>query len=189
MHAQCGTPRWRTQVATEVVFSDDGVGDLLNRLQDVRAFLIIDQGLASQKEFQPLLQKQPRYLFDATASEPRTCDVDFLKAHIERENLQPQVIAGIGGGATMDLAKALGICLANPEPAVAYQGWSLSMNKGADIWVLPTLNGTGAELTPIAVLRGPERKLGINNDFVIPSLAIIDPQLSRHVKKINRFLL
>jgi 3-deoxy-alpha-D-manno-octulosonate 8-oxidase len=87
----------------------------------------------------------------------------------------------------MDLAKAVGICLGNPGSAEGYQGYGLDMQRGADVWVLPALNGTGAEVTPIAVLRGPERKLGINNNFAAPRVAVIDPQLSSGAPKFNRF--
>ena len=87
----------------------------------------------------------------------------------------------------MDLAKATAICLANPEPAQFYQGYGLDMAKGADIWVLPTLTGTGAEITPIAVLRGPEKKLGINNKFTEAAVAVIDPSLTRGAPAFNRF--
>jgi 3-deoxy-alpha-D-manno-octulosonate 8-oxidase len=179
---------WRTEILTEVVFSDQGGEHLSNLLRQrkQRPFLIMDQALERQPAFAPLLAFPHKYLFDATASEPRTGDVDYLVNSLRRQKLQPDVIVGIGGGSTMDLAKATGICLANPEPAAHYQGWSLPMEKGADIWVLPSLNGTGAELTPIAVLRGPEKKLGINNAFTAPALAVIDPGLSREAKKFNR---
>ena len=46
------------------------------------------------------------------------------------------------------------------------QGWGLDIVQGVDVWIVPTLSGTGAELTPIAVLRGPEKKLGINTPLV-----------------------
>ena len=59
--------------------------------------------------------------------------------------------------------------------------------KAADIWVLPALTGTGAEITPIAVLRGPEKKLGINNKYTEASVAVIDPALTRHAPAFNRF--
>ena len=87
----------------------------------------------------------------------------------------------------MDLAKAVGICLKNPKPAAEYQKHSLDIEQGVDIWTVPTLSGTGAEITPVAVLRGPGEKLGINTRHAAPRVAIIDPRLSEGAEKINRF--
>jgi 3-deoxy-alpha-D-manno-octulosonate 8-oxidase len=189
------SPRWwRTEIPTQIVLSKDGIGDLFARLEKEkkRPFFILDGALSGQEKFKSVLERardgNALFLFDATASEPRTGDVDALvKAIHEREGGEPDVFVGIGGGGTMDLAKAVGICLKNPKSAAEYQGWGFDMVRGADVWVVPTLNGTGAELTPIAVLRGPQKKLGINTPFVAPQAAIIDPRLSVGAKKFNRF--
>lgn len=97
------------------------------------------------------------FWFDATSSEPKTDDVDYLKKKILNENINPEVIVGIGGGSTMDLAKATAILINNPMNAEYYQGWGKDLQKGIDCWTMPTLPGTGAEITPIAVLKGPEK--------------------------------
>ena len=180
---------WKTRILTEIVQSDDGVGDLLAGLAERTAspFFIVDEALAGQQSFKHIFDREEKYLFDASASEPRTEDVDKLVALLKSRTPPPDVIVGIGGGGTMDLAKAVSICLANPRTAAEYQGYGLEMQKGPDIWVLPTLNGTGAEVTPIAVLRGPEKKLGINNDYTAATVAVVDPQLSSGAKKFNRF--
>ena len=182
-------PWWRTPVPTDVVLSDNGVDDLLARLQKEgrKPFFVIDGVLESQEAFAKIFAGGPLFVFDASFSEPRTCDVDMLREEIRQLPQQPDTIVGIGGGAAMDLAKATAICLANQEPAQHYQGYGLDMNKGADIWVLPALNGTGAEITPIAVLRGPEKKLGINNKYTESEVAFIDPQLSCGAPHFNRF--
>ena len=182
-------PWWKTPVSTRVVLSDDGVADLLRMLEDEgrRPFFVADKALAGQREFARIFAEKNLFAFDATFSEPRTGDVDALRALIKALPEQPDTLVGIGGGATMDLAKATAICLANPEPAQFYQGYGLDMAKGADIWVLPTLTGTGAEITPIAVLRGPEKKLGINNKFTEAAVAVIDPSLTRGAPAFNRF--
>ena len=183
---------WRTEVPTKIVLSDNGTEEILDlvNIYKKRPFFIIDNALASgnnQRKFSPIISAKDKFLFDATASEPKTSDVDMLTEMIKESGTNPDVIIGVGGGGTMDLAKAVGICLANPGPAAQYQGWGLDMVKGVDSWVLPTLFGTGAELTPIAVLRGPEKKLGINTPLVAPELAVIDPQLTENVVKFNRF--
>lgn len=183
------TPKWwRTEIMTEIIPSKNGVDDFLTALSDrgKRAFFIVDGALAAQPEFKKIFDRSEKFVFDASESEPRTGDVDRLVALIKAGEL-PDVIAGVGGGGTMDLAKAVSICLANPKTAAEYQGYGLDMHKGPDIWVLPTLAGTGAEVTPIAVLRGPEKKLGINNNYTAATVAVVDPQLSRGAKKFNRF--
>ena len=182
---------WRTEVSTKVVLSDNGAEEVLTLAgaHKSRPFFIIDKALASSggSKFLPVLSVKDKFLFDATASEPRTSDVDMLTRMIKDGNFDPDVIIGVGGGSTMDLAKAVGVCLANPGPAAQYQGWGFDIVKGVDVWAMPTLAGTGAELTPIAVLRGPEKKLGINTPFASPQLAVIDPQLTENASKFNRF--
>jgi 3-deoxy-alpha-D-manno-octulosonate 8-oxidase len=180
-------PWWRTPVTTEIILSACGVGDLLERLKNKRAFIIIDSALATQDVFKPLCALENTRLFDASASEPKTGDVDNLVQLIKTNKLQPEVIVGAGGGGAMDLAKAVGICLTNPEPAAFYQGWGFALTPGIEVWTVPTLSGTGAELTPIAVLRGPEKKLGINSPLVAPKLTIVDPQLPNNAPACRRF--
>ncbi len=178
-------PWWRTQVNSNVVLSDDGVNDLLAQLAGRQTLFIIDLALSYQPVFAPLFKQPNVILFHAAACEPKTGDVDDIVAKYRKN--PPQVVVAVGGGGTMDLAKAVGICLGNPEPAAFYQGWGNELNPGVPVWALPTLNGTGAELTPIAVLRGPEKKLGINSPLVAPELAMVDPNLSQGVPFINRF--
>ena len=183
------SPWWRTTVPTEIVLSGDGTAELLAKLKERgrRPFFIADGALREQPQFAEIFAQKDLFVFDATFSEPRTGDVDSLRALIKGLADEPDTVVGVGGGATMDLAKAVAICLENPEPAQRYQGYGLAMKKGADIWVLPALSGTGAEITPIAVLRGPEKKLGINNPYTEATVAVIDPQLSAGAPHFNRF--
>ncbi len=183
------SPWWRTDVPTQIVLSDDGIATVLALAEERQAkpFFIVDSALADQVPFQRVMVQEEKFLFDATLSEPRTGDVDALVQEIHRSHSDCDLLIGIGGGSTMDLAKATSICLNNPLQAQDYQGYGMDMNRGLEIWAVPTLIGTGAEITPIAVLRGPEKKLGINNAYVEPSLTVVDPQLSAGAPKFNRF--
>lgn len=175
-------------ITTKIYFSNNGINDLEKLLQDKNVFFIIDDILRNQKSFSTLKSYPNVFWFNATKSEPKTEDVDYLKKKIIDEMILPEIIVGIGGGSTMDLAKATAILLNNPMDAEYYQGWGKNINKGVSCWTVPTLNGTGAEITPIAVLKGPVKKLGINHPFVAPELTIIDSALSQEANIDVRFL-
>ena len=117
--------------------------------------------------------------FDASSHEPKTSDVDGLRDQIlkRKGGELPRVVAGIGGGSTLDVAKAVSVMLTNPGSSADYQGWDLVKNKPVPKVAVPSLSGTGAEATRTAVLTGPVKKLGINSDFSIYDAVLLDPEL------------
>jgi 3-deoxy-alpha-D-manno-octulosonate 8-oxidase len=90
-------------------------------------------------------------------------------------------VVGIGGGTLLDLAKAVSVMFNNSGYSSDYQGWDLVEHKGLYHIGIPTLSGTGSEISRTAVLSGPERKLGINSDFVVFDQVILDPELTAGV--------
>ena len=72
---------------------------------------------------------------------------------------RPSGIIGIGGGTVMDLAKAVAIMLTNEGEAKDYQGWDLVKNPAIYHVGIPTISGTGAEVSRTTILTGPDRKL------------------------------
>ncbi|MCL2340844.1 MAG: iron-containing alcohol dehydrogenase, partial [Proteobacteria bacterium] len=71
--------------------------------------------------------------------EPKTGYIDQLVAQIRAANpRQPDGIIGIGGGATMDIAKAISLMLTNPGSAADYQGWDLIKNPAVYHAAVPT---------------------------------------------------
>ena len=127
--------------------------------------------------------------FNASKNEPKTSDVDSVRDDIvAAKGLSlPRVILGIGGGSTIDMAKAVSVMLTNPGSSADYQGWDLPKNPAVPKIGVPTLAGTGAEATRTAVLSGPIRKLGINSDYSICNAAVLDPTLLTTVPKDQEF--
>ena len=95
----------------------------------------------------------------------------------------PSGIVGIGGGTLLDMAKAVSIVLNNKGNAADYQGWDLVQKPAIYHVGIPTISGTGAEVSRTTVLLGPERKLGINSDFTPFDQVILDPGLTKGVSK------
>ena len=127
--------------------------------------------------------------FNASEHEPKTEDVDAIRDEILRRKgaVLPRVVIGIGGGSTMDVAKAVSVMLTNPGSSTDYQSWDLVKNKPVPKIAVPTLSGTGAEATRTAVLTGPVKKLGINSDFSIYDAVLMDPELLKTVPADQEF--
>ncbi|MAB57105.1 MAG: 3-deoxy-manno-octulosonate cytidylyltransferase [Aequorivita sp.] len=130
------------------------------------------------------LRFNDKLIFISAEEEPKTSQVDDLVKDIKSEFTHtPSGIIGIGGGTVMDLAKAVSIMLINKGSAADYQGWDLVKQKAVYHVGIPTISGTGAEVSRTTVLTGPVRKLGINSDFTPFDQVILDPDLTIGVPK------
>lgn len=127
--------------------------------------------------------------FPATKKEPSTIQVDNLKNSIiqKHNNKMPIAIIGIGGGSTMDIAKAVSVMLCNEGSSRNYQGWDLVQNPGIYKIGIPTISGSGAEASRTAVLMGADRKFGINSDYSMFNAIIMDSLLIKSVPTDQRF--
>jgi 3-deoxy-alpha-D-manno-octulosonate 8-oxidase len=116
--------------------------------------------------------------------EPKTSYIDSLVEKIRAYcPVVPDGIVGIGGGSAMDIAKAISLMLTNPGSSADYQGWDLIQNPSVYHVAVPTLAGTGAEISRTAILTGPVKKLGINSDHTLFHQIVLDPELLAGVAK------
>ena len=123
-------------------------------------------------------------IFISADEEPKTEQVDSLVNNIKNDfDELPSGIVGIGGGTLLDLAKAVAIMLTNKGNSESYQGWDLVTKPSVYHVGIPTISGTGAEVSRTAVLSGPEKKLGINSDFTTYDQVLLDPDLLSTVPK------
>ncbi len=106
-------------------------------------------------------------------------------AHLEnvaeffRGNM-PDALVAIGGGSTLDLGKGVALLMSNNVPALSLKGFPAGVNDPLPLVTVPTLLGSGAEVSFNAVFidEAEGRKLGINSRKNFPKKAVIDPQLS-----------
>ena len=126
-------------------------------------------------------------LFADVTTEPKTVYVDELATRLKQEFGSISGVIGIGGGSTMDLAKAVSLMMNNPGSSADYQGWDLVKFPGVYKVGIPTLSGTGAEVSRTTVLTGPTKKLGMNSDFTPFDQIVLDPELTRNAPINQRF--
>lgn len=116
------------------------------------------------------------------AKEP---DLPMLEAALAKARVfAPDVVIGLGGGAVLDLAKALAGLIPATGKVLdhlegAGQGLPLIQNPLPFVAV-PTTSGTGAEATKNAVIDVPaqRRKVSLRDDRMMARLAIVDPALT-----------
>lgn len=133
------------------------------------------------------LRAKDKVIFADVTFEPKTTQVDALANSLKEEFGSVSGIIGIGGGSTMDLAKAVSLMMNNPGSSADYQGWDLVKVPGVYKVGIPTLSGTGAEVSRTTVLTGPTRKLGMNSDFTPFSQIVLDPELTAEAPINQRF--
>ena len=143
-------------------------------------------------EGKPLVQRIPakgkdKIIYVDVTYEPKTTYVDSLAKQLKEEFGTVSGIIGIGGGSAMDLAKAVSLMMTNPGSSADYQGWDLVKVPGVYKAGIPTLSGTGAEVSRTTVLTGPTRKLGMNSDFTPFDQIVLDPELCANAPANQRF--
>lgn len=120
-----------------------------------------------------------------------------IKPNPTIENVQTGVVAfkksgadyliAIGGGSSMDTAKAIGIIIANPEheDVRSLEGAVITKNKCVPIIAVPTTAGTAAEVTINYVITDVEkkRKFVCVDPHDIPVVAVIDPDMMSSMPK------
>lgn len=96
-------------------------------------------------------------------------------------------IIAIGGGSSMDTAKAIGIIIANPEFAdvLSLEGVAPTKNHAVKTIAVPTTAGTAAEVTINYVITDPdrERKFVCVDEHDIPAYAVVDPDMMSSMPK------
>ena len=133
------------------------------------------------------LQGKDKIIFVDVVNEPKTKYVDQLSAELKEEFGTISGVIGIGGGSSMDLAKAVSLMMHNPGSSADYQGWDLVQQPGVYKVGIPTLSGTGAEVSRTTVLTGPIKKLGMNSDFTPFDQIVLDPELTAGAPANQRF--
>ena len=96
-------------------------------------------------------------------------------------------IIAVGGGSSMDTAKAIGIIINNPEfeDVRSLEGVAPTKNHAVTTIAVPTTAGTAAEVTINYVITDPEkvRKFVCVDEHDIPAYAVIDPEMMSSMPK------
>lgn len=161
----------------------DRIGEESKRLGASRITIVTDKGLVESgivTRAEAMLEADGMTVsrFDAVEADPRYEVAAVAADHAKQHGAE--LILGIGGGSSLDIAKVAAVLVTNPDPVSAYFGIDLIPLRGLPTILVPTTAGTGSEATPIAILsdHGEKLKKGIVSPFLFPNTAILDAELT-----------
>ena len=117
-------------------------------------------------------------IYDKVEPEPPSRVIDEGAAVFKAAGCD--VIVGVGGGSSLDVAKGISILTANQGRILDYIGIDNVPRKGAPMILVPTTAGTGSEVTRVLVMTDEEqnKKSVVFTPFALPDAAIVDPLLT-----------
>ncbi len=149
-----------------------------------RPLIVSDKGVVAAGIVDRVLEKLdglPTTIFDETPSNPTEVMARKAAAMYIAENCDGLI--AVGGGSSIDLAKAVAIMATHQGELKLYAtiegGSHLITDKAAPLIAVPTTSGTGSEVARGAILIVDDgRKLGFHSWHLLPRSAICDPLLT-----------
>jgi 4-hydroxybutyrate dehydrogenase len=173
---------------TRIQFAPGAIGLLGEELAQLgvsRPLIVTDKGIVKAGLLDPAIAaarlKHEIPVFDGTPENPT--EQAALDARDQFRQADCDSILAIGGGSSLDLAKAVALLVTHPEPLAQYAAILGGIGKiTADkppVIAIPTTSGTGSEVGRAALITLEDgRKLGFISPHMIPSVAICDPDLT-----------
>jgi alcohol dehydrogenase class IV len=181
-----------TYGAPQLKFGDgasDEIGYDLAQLGARRVLVITDPGLARTGLPQRIAERMADFdveaeIFEGVHVEPTDASMQYA-IDWARERSPWDAFVAVGGGSSIDTAKAVNLLLTNPGDLLDYVnapvgGGRAPANPLRPLVAVPTTTGTGAESTTICVLDvlAQRVKSGISHARLRPTLAVVDPMLT-----------
>jgi len=171
---------------TKLIFSEEAGSDLLVELASASpdsVLLLTDKGIIKAGIAEKILNKLSEkgfnpVVFDDIPGNPNIPDVKKALAAIEGKHITH--VVALGGGSVLDVAKAVGLLLGDPELDYEEVQWRRQPIKKAPLPVIgiPTTAGTGSEVTHVAVVGDSKGfKMGVLHPAMFMKTAIIDGSL------------
>ena len=161
-------------------------GKEAKKLGATKVMLVADKGVIAAgltKDVENSLQEEgiSYLIFDNIVANPKIphCEEAFRIAKAE----QVDVLVAVGGGSSMDTAKAIGTLLTHGKKLQDWCGFYLLEREITPLIAVPTTCGTGSEVTPFAVITDPDThmKLNIFDAKAAPRVALVDPTVLLHL--------
>lgn len=156
--------------------------DEIRQMKHERPLIVTDKGLIEAgivKRITDVLEEaEIEYeIYDGIQPNPR--DTTVMEAARFAEEKKIDMMIAIGGGSSMDTAKAVGVILKEGGEIGDYEGLGKVSEPITDLVAIPTTVGTGSEVTFWSVITDTNRhfKMSVGSPLIAARLALVDPDL------------
>ncbi|QGH36113.1 iron-containing alcohol dehydrogenase [Gracilibacillus salitolerans] len=177
---------FRYEMPTKIEFGVGKIDNLAKYVDEVngnKVLIVGDPGVLKagiiEKIEMPLKKAEVLYhTFSDIGTEATIESVD--QAYQLAEENQCDVVIGVGGGSSLDVAKSVGLLLGNGGDIRDYVGLDKVPSQAKPVIAIPTTAGTGSEITRFSVLsdKKAKAKLSVGSMFNCPTIALVDPALT-----------
>jgi alcohol dehydrogenase class IV len=175
------------RIPTKVVFGAGSirkVGEECKKLGATKAFVVTGKTFTGRSPYFQIVVDSLKdkgievVAYSEVEADPSVETVDYGAEMLRKEGCD--LVIGFGGGSPMDAAKSIAMLQTNEGSIRDYIHKKRKvMNPTLPIVAIPTTAGTGSEVTAAAVTtdRQTNEKIGISSDYMMPKLAIVDPEI------------
>ncbi len=173
---------WEFVSPVNITFGENSIDKIKDIVVGKKVLLVTDKNLSLSETVEKLWYKindNSCIIYDGVTPNPTTEDVN-TGVKVATENSADNII-GIGGGSSMDVAKAIALCYSSESNIKEYlHNGRLPEKRKVQLILIPTTSGTGSEVTPVAVITDKEAniKKPIASNNLYADYSIIDPVLT-----------
>ncbi len=166
---------------TTIVFRSGSIQTLkkivTKQLQCSNPLLVTDKGIKKVGIAEKVTsQFEEIQIFDEVEQNPKASTVNEA-GELAREGCD--LVIGLGGGSSIDTAKAAALLATNTGSIEDYEGKEKYNDPPLPVIAIPTTCGTGSEVTWVSVVTDTQRqfKMSIKGSEMFPEIAVVDPDL------------
>ncbi|MCM8537577.1 MAG: iron-containing alcohol dehydrogenase [Lentisphaeraceae bacterium] len=157
--------------------------EVLEKLKVKKAFIVTDKGISQvgyPTKVKTLLEEKgfECFIYDGSCENPTETDAE--NCAVAARSFEPDVILGLGGGSSMDTAKACNFLYTNGGRMEDYHGYGKATKPMLPLICIPTTSGTGSECQSFALISrdSDHKKMACGDPKNAAEVAILDPELT-----------
>ena len=159
---------------------------ILKKLNIKKCLVVTDATISKLGIADEIIEKTKGFgveftVYDGCEPEPPVENTKEALKKYEEENCEG--VIGLGGGSSMDVAKAVAMLVTNGGDYTDYVGVNKVPCRCAPLILIPTTSGTGSEVSMFSIMMVNGMKAGVCDQNITAHIALVDPKLTRTVPR------